>query len=214
MYTLVVLIKLYMLEKDCPIIKEFIESDAILEGHFLLSSGLHSNIYIQCAKLFEKPHCAVKACKMLVDKIKATICNLDEINLILSPAIGGIIVGYEVGRQLGINTIFCERVNGNFILRRGFKIEKDNKILIVEDVITTGKSSLEAAECAKDYGGIVVAEAALVNRSNKTDLPFHVISLLNLDIQNYTDSNIPEGLKQIPITKPGSRHYLAGKEDK
>lgn len=197
-----------LIDKGCPIIQEFIKSGAILEGHFILSSGLHSSVYVQCAKLFEKPNLATKVCKMLVDKIKANTNVSDEINLILSPAIGGIIVGYEVGRQLGINSIFCERIDGKFTLRRGFEIQKGNKILIVEDVITTGKSSLETAKCAKEYGGEIVAEAALVSRSSETNLPFPVISLLNLNIQNYTDNDIPEELKRIPPTKPGSRHYL------
>ncbi|GHM58329.1 MAG: orotate phosphoribosyltransferase [Candidatus Mesenet longicola] len=196
-------------KKNCPIIQEFIESGAILEGHFILSSGLHSSVYVQCAKLFERPSRATKVCKMLVDKIHATISNLDEIDLILSPAIGGIVVGYEVGRQLGINSIFCERIDGKFALRRGFEIQKGDKILIVEDVITTGKSSLETAECAKEYGGEVIAEAALIDRSSETCLPFPVISLLDLNIQNYTDDNIPEKLKLIPPIKPGSRHYLS-----
>lgn len=201
-------------EKDCPITQEFIESGAILEGHFILSSGLHSSVYIQCAKLFEKPSRAAKVCKMLVDKIHTTISNLNEIDLILSPAIGGIVVGYEVGRQLDINSIFCERVDDKFALRRGFEIQKGNKILIVEDVITTGKSSLETAECAKEYGGEVIAEAALVNRSSETCLPFPIISLLELNIQHYTDDNTPEKLKLIPPIKPGSRYYLLKNEYK
>ncbi|WP_339045380.1 orotate phosphoribosyltransferase [Candidatus Mesenet endosymbiont of Agriotes lineatus] len=196
-------------KKNCPITQEFIESGAILEGHFILSSGLHSSVYVQCAKLFERPSRADKVCKMLVDKIHATISNLDKIDLILSPAIGGIVVGYEIGRQLRINSIFCERVDGKFVLRRGFEIQKGNKILIVEDVITTGKSSLETAECAKKYEGEVIAEAALVSRSSETCLPFPVISLLNLNIQNYTDGNIPEELKQIPPVEHGSGHYLS-----
>ncbi|XGA08556.1 MAG: orotate phosphoribosyltransferase [Wolbachia endosymbiont of Xenopsylla cheopis] len=196
-------------KKNCPIIQEFVESGAILEGHFILSSGLHSSVYVQCAKLFERPSRAAKVCKMLVDKIHATISNLDKIDLILSPAIGGIVVGYEVGRQLGINSIFCERVDGKFTLHRGFEIQKGDKILIVEDVITTGKSSLETAECAKEYGGEIIAEAALIDRSSETCLPFPVISLLDLNIQNYTDDNIPEKLKLITPIKPGSRHYLS-----
>ncbi|MGL9718285.1 MAG: orotate phosphoribosyltransferase [Wolbachia sp.] len=195
------------LDKDNPIIREFEEAGAILHGHFVLSSGLHSGTYIQCAKIFENPDRAMKICELLVHKIKKELNS--SIDLILSPAIGGIIVGYEIGRQLGIKTMFCERVSGKFELRRGFEIKQDEKILLVEDVITTGKSSLEAVKCAEDMGGKVVAEAALIKRNSETELPFPVISLLELNIKNYSETELPEGLKQLPITKPGSREYLS-----
>lgn len=189
------------------IIKDFEESEAILHGHFVLSSGLHSGTYIQCAKIFENPNRAMKVCALLAEKIRKEL--VASIDLILSPAIGGIIVGYEVGRQLGIKTIFCERVNGKFELRRGFEIKKGDKILIVEDVITTGKSSLEAVKCAEENGGHVVAEASLIKRSRETKLPFPIIPLIELDIKNYSAEELPEKLKQLPITKPGSREYLS-----
>ncbi|BET33927.1 MULTISPECIES: orotate phosphoribosyltransferase [Wolbachia] len=191
---------------DNTIIKEFEEAGAILHGHFVLSSGLHSNTYIQCAKIFENPSRAMNVCELLANKIRKEL--IEPIDLILSPAIGGIIVGYEIGRQLGIRTIFCERVNGKFELRRGFEIKQGEKILLIEDVITTGKSSLEAVKCAEEKGGKVVVEASLIKRSSETKLPFSIISLIELNIQNYSEKELPSELKQLPITKPGSREYL------
>uniref|UniRef100_A0A3B0IXZ0 Orotate phosphoribosyltransferase n=1 Tax=Wolbachia endosymbiont of Aleurodicus floccissimus TaxID=2152762 RepID=A0A3B0IXZ0_9RICK len=191
---------------DNTIIKEFEEAGAILHGHFVLSSGLHSNTYIQCAKIFENPSRAMNVCELLANKIRKEL--IEPIDLILSPAIGGIIVGYEIGRQLGIRTIFCERVNGKFELRRGFEIKRGEKILLIEDVITTGKSSLEAVKCAEEKGGEVVAEASLIKRNSETKLPFPIISLIELNIENYSEKELPSDLKQLPIMKPGSREYL------
>ncbi|WP_264336282.1 MULTISPECIES: orotate phosphoribosyltransferase [unclassified Wolbachia] len=191
---------------DNTIIKEFEEAGAILHGHFVLSSGLHSNTYIQCAKIFENPSRAMNVCELLANKIRKEL--IEPIDLILSPAIGGIIVGYEIGRQLGIRTIFCERVNGKFELRRGFKIKQGEKILLIEDVITTGKSSLEAVKCAEEKGGKVVAGASLIKRNSETKLPFPIISLIELNIKNYSEEELPSELKQLPIMKPGSREYL------
>uniref|UniRef100_A0AAU7YMJ5 Orotate phosphoribosyltransferase n=1 Tax=Wolbachia endosymbiont of Oeneis ivallda TaxID=3171168 RepID=A0AAU7YMJ5_9RICK len=191
---------------DNTIIKEFEEAGAILHGHFVLSSGLHSNTYIQCAKIFENPSRAMNVCELLANKIRKEL--IEPIDLILSPAIGGIIVGYEIGRQLGIRTIFCERVNGKFELRRGFEIKQGEKILLIEDVITTGKSSLEAVKCAEEKGGEVVVEASLIKRNSETKLPFPIISLIELNIENYSEKELPSELKQLPITKPGSREYL------
>ncbi len=194
---------------DNTIIKEFEEAGAILHGHFVLSSGLHSDTYIQCANIFENPSRAMKVCESLANKIRKEI--IEPIDLILSPAIGGIIVGYEIGRQLGIRTIFCERVNGKFELRRGFEnfeIKQGEKILLIEDVITTGKSSLEAVKCAEEKGGKVVAGACLIKRNSETKLPFPVISLIELNIKNYREEELPSELKQLPIMKPGSREYF------
>ncbi len=194
------------LNKDNPIIRELEKAGAILHGHFVLSSGLHSSIYIQCAKIFENPSKAMKICALLTHKIKKELNS--SIDLILSPAIGGILGGYEIGKQLRIKTMFCERVNSKFELRRGFEIKQGEKLLLVEDVITTGKSSLEAAECAEDMGGKVVAGASIIKRNSETQLPFPVISLLELNIKNYSEQELPEELKRLPITKPGSREYL------
>ncbi|AZU37155.1 orotate phosphoribosyltransferase, partial [Wolbachia endosymbiont of Bemisia tabaci] len=177
---------------DNTIIKEFEEAGAILHGHFVLSSGLHSNTYIQCAKIFENPSRAIKVCKLLANKIRKEL--VEHIDLILSPAIGGIIVGYEIGRQLGVRTMFCERVNGKFELRRGFEIKQDEKILLIEDVITTGKSSLEAVKCAEGKGGKIVAEASLIKRNSEAKLPFPVISLIELNIKNYSEEELPSEL--------------------
>lgn len=188
------------------IIKEFEEAGAILHGHFVLSSGLHSNTYIQCAKIFENPSRAMNVCELLANKIRKEL--IEPIDLILSPAIGGIIVGYEIGRQLRIRTIFCERVNGKFELRRGFEIKQGKKILLIEDVITTGKSSLEAVKCAEEKGGKVFAGASLIKRNSETKLPFPIISLIELNIKNYSEEELPSELKQLPIMKPGSREYL------
>ena len=138
------------------------ETDALLEGHFILSSGLHSDKYVQCAKLLSKPGRAKEICLSLAEKIKEKYKNID---LILSPAIGGIVIGYEIGRILNIETIFAERVNGNFNLRRGFEINKEQKILVVEDVITTGKSSLECSTLAKKANAEIIGYACIIDLS-------------------------------------------------
>ena len=184
---------------------EFTKIGVILNGHFVLSSGLHSDTYVQCARLFENPIIAVKFCSLLAKKINKVLQNID---LIISPAIGAITVGYEIARQLGINNVFCERVNGSFTLRRGFKIKEGSKVLIVEDVITTGKTSMEVVSCVKNNGGTVVAGAALVKRSRDVKLPFPVISLVELNIKNYLDEDVPEYLRRIPVSVPGSNKYL------
>ncbi|MDN5248460.1 MAG: orotate phosphoribosyltransferase [Wolbachia endosymbiont of Tyrophagus putrescentiae] len=198
-----------VLNEDNSIIREFRESKAILHGHFVLSSGLHSDTYIQCAKIFENPARAMKICALLVDKMKKELNS--SIDLILSPAIGGITVGYEIGRQLGIRTMFCERVHGIFELRRGFEINKDDRILLVEDVITTGRSSLEATKCVEERGGKIIAEATLIKRKSEVKMPFPVISLVELNIKDYGEAELPDELKQLPISKPGSRHCQSEK---
>ncbi len=182
------------------------KTNALLEGHFVLSSGLHSPKYVQCAKLLSFPKQAKKICLSLSQKIKKNIKNID---LILSPAMGGVIIGYEIGRILNKETIFCERVNGKFKLRRGFNIKKKSRILIVEDVITTGKSSLECNKLIKKYNGKLVGYACIIDRSNIKSLKIKnkkIISQIKIDIPSYTYKQIPESLKKIPITKPGSRH--------
>jgi len=143
------------------------KTDALLEGHFVLSSGLHSSKYIQCAKLLSYPHLAEKICKSLAIKIKK---NFSKFDLILSPAMGGIIIGYEIGRILKKETIFCERVRGKFTLRRGFKIKKGSKVLIIEDVITTGKSSIECVKLIKKAKAKLIGFASIIDRSNKRNL--------------------------------------------
>ena len=143
------------------------KTNALLEGHFILSSGLHSSKYIQCAKLLSYPSKAEKICKSLALKIKK---NFRKFDLILAPAIGGIVIGYEIGRILKKETIFCERVSGKFVLRRGFNIKKRSKVLIVEDVITTGKSSLECVKLIKKSGATLAGFACIIDRSNNKNL--------------------------------------------
>jgi orotate phosphoribosyltransferase len=194
-----------MMMTEREIMAEFEAAEAILRGHFVLSSGLHSDTYMQCARVLMNPGRADRLCAALAEKVDAVL-NGAFIDMVVSPAMGGVIVGYEMGRQLGVETIFCERENGDFALRRGFAIAPGAKVLLVEDVVTTGKSSLEAVECIKALGGNVVAEAALVDRSGGAyDLPFPLISLLKLDIKTYAADKVPEQLAAIPVTKPGSR---------
>ena len=181
------------------------KTNALLEGHFVLSSGLHSPSYVQCAKLLSNPLKANKICLSLSKKIKKKIKNID---IILSPAMGGIIIGYEIGKLLKKETIFCERVSGKFVLRRGFNIKKNSKILIVEDVITTGKSSLECAKLIKKAGAKLVGFACIIDRSNNKNLKIKkkIVSQIKLNIPTYKKNNLPSKLKNIPITKPGSRY--------
>tara|TARA_B100000161_G_scaffold213943_1_gene158842 strand:- start:128 stop:715 length:588 start_codon:yes stop_codon:yes gene_type:complete len=180
------------------------KTNALLEGHFILSSGLHSPKYIQCAKLMSYPHLAEKICKSLANKIKK---KFKKIDLILAPAIGGIIIGYEIGRILKKETIFCERVSGKFNLRRGFKIKKGSRVLIVEDVITTGKSSMECVKLIKKNNAKLLGFASIINRSNKKDLKIKrkIISQLKIEVPSYKRTNLPSDLKLLPITTPGSR---------
>ena len=182
------------------------KTKALLEGHFVLSSGLHSPQYVQCAKLLSYPKKSEEFCKSLSTKIKK---KFKKIDIILSPAMGGIVIGYIVGSLLNKETIFCERVNGKFILRRGFSIKKNSKVLIVEDVITTGKSSLECARLVKKYKSKVIGYACLINRSSKPRLKIkdkNIVSQIKLEIPTYKKNDLPIELKKIPITKPGSRY--------
>ena len=182
------------------------KTKALLEGHFVLSSGLHSPQYVQCAKLLSYPKKSEKFCKSLSTKIKK---KFKKIDIILSPAMGGIVIGYIVGNLLNKETIFCERVNGKFTLRRGFSIKKNSKVLIVEDVITTGKSSLECARLVKKFKSKVVGYACLINRSSKPSLKIkdkNIVSQIKLEIPTYKKNDLPIELKKIPITKPGSRY--------
>ena len=181
------------------------KTNALLEGHFVLSSGLHSPKYVQCAKLLSYPHLSKNFCNSLSKKIKK---NFKKFDLILAPAMGGIVIGFEIGRILKKETIFCERVEGKFKLRRGFDIKKNSKVLIIEDVITTGKSSLECFKLIKKKQAKVVGYACLINRSNKKTLKIKkgkIISQIKLDVPTYSKKNLPNFLKNIPITKPGSR---------
>ena len=191
-----------MTEDD--ILAEFRASDALLEGHFRLSSGRHSAHYLQCARVLMNPvragRLAVALAQRLPRELRASI------DAVVSPAMGGIIIGHEMGRALEREAMFLERPEGTFHLRRGFRLDPGARVLMVEDVVTTGLSSREAIEAVAHEGGEVVAEVALVDRSDgKADLgvPFH--PLIALNFPTYADDEVPEDLAAIPITKPGSR---------
>ena len=190
------------LKKSLNILKR---TNALLEGHFVLSSGLHSSKYIQCAKLLSHPNKAEIICKSLANKIKK---SFEKIDLILAPAMGGIIIGYEIGRILKKETIFCERVNSKFVLRRGFNIRKNSKVLIIEDVITTGKSSMECVKLIHKAKARLVGFATIIDRSNKKNLKIkkRIISHLKIDVPTYKQNQLPKNLRLLPITTPGSRY--------
>ena len=181
------------------------KTDALLERHFVLSSGLHSSKYIQCAKLLSYPYLADKICRSLARKIRN---NFKKIDLILAPAMGGVIIGYEIGKILKKETIFCERIKGKFILRRGFKIRKGFKVLIIEDVITTGKSSLECVRLINKAKAKLVGFASIIDRSTKKTLKIKkkIISHLKIEVATYKKNKLPKELASIKITTPGSRH--------
>ena len=188
-------------KKSLNILKK---TNALLEGHFILSSGLHSSKYIQCAKLLSFPNLAEKICKSLANQIKK---KYKKIDLILAPAMGGIIIGYEIGRLLKKETIFCERVKGKFTLRRGFNIKKGARVLIIEDVITTGKSSLECAKLIKKANAKLLGFASIIDRSSKKSFKVKtkIVSHLKIDVPVYSQKKLPKTLKSVPITTPGSR---------
>ena len=189
------------LEESLKILRE---TNALLEGHFILSSGLHSSKYVQCAQLMSKPQLASEICLSLSEKIQN---EFREFDLILSPAMGGILVGYEIGRLLKKETIFSERVDGIFQLRRDFSIKKNQKVLIIEDVITTGKSSLECAKLVLDNKGIIVGYACIIDRSNgKSSIKNKIVSQIKLDIPTYSEKDLPDDLSAIKAIKPGSRN--------
>ena len=181
------------------------KTNALLEGHFVLSSGLHSPSYVQCAKLLSNPIKAQKICLSLSKKIKN---KFKQIDLILSPAMGGIIIGYEIGKLLKKETIFCERVKGSFKLRRGFNIKRKSRVLIIEDVITTGKSSLECVKLIKKAGAKLLGFSCLIDRSNKKTLKIKqkIISQMKINVPTFKKNKLPKSLKSIPISKPGSRY--------
>ena len=189
------------LEESLKILKK---TNALIEGHFILSSGLHSSKYIQCAKLMSIPNEAIKICQSLAEKIKKEFTHFD---IILSPAMGGVIVGYELGRLLNKKTIFSERVDGEFKLRRDFKIEKGNKVLIVEDVITTGKSSLECSKLVSFNSAEIIGYACIIDRSNgQSNIKDKIISQVQLNIPTYKKEDLPKELQSINPVKPGSRN--------
>ena len=179
------------------------ETSALLDGHFILSSGLRSPQYVQCAQLLSKPKQASIICLSLAEKIKSSFPNID---LILSPAMGGIIIGYEIGKLLGVETIFSERVNGEFSLRRDFAINEGSNVLIVEDVITTGKSSLECSKLVTKAKANIIGYSCLIDRSNnQSSIKGKIVSQVEIDIPTYEEKNLPKDLLSIKPIKPGSR---------
>jgi orotate phosphoribosyltransferase len=189
------------LKESLKILKE---TRALIEGHFILSSGLHSSTYVQCAQLMSKPSKAKKICESLARKIQNELTDFD---LILSPAMGGVVIGYEIGRLLKKETIFSERVNNEFQLRRDFKIKENSRVLIMEDVITTGKSSLECSKLVSVNKGIIIGYACIIDRSSgKSKIENKIVSQLKLDIPTFSKDNLPKELSSIEPVKPGSRN--------
>ena len=180
------------------------ETEALLEGHFILSSGLHSKQYIQCAKLLSHPKKAEAICSSLCEKIRR---KFDKVDIVLSPALGGVVVGYEIGRQLKIETIFAERVDGKLILRRDFKVKQNSNVLIVEDVITTGKSALECSNIVIMSKAHLVGYACIIDRSsNSVSIKDKIVSQIQFNIETFSEDKIPEDLRKIHPIKPGSRN--------
>lgn len=189
--------------KSQKLVKLFEKENAILRGHFVLSSGLHSDTYLQCALALCNTKLAQKIGKQLAKLLK----NL-RADIIVSPAMGGVVIGYELARNLGINAIFCERVDGKFELRRGFNIAENAKIIVAEDVITTGKSSKETFDLINQIApsAKIVALSAIFNRSGEKSLNgVPIVSLADIEIKTYKPENLPTHLKNIPAIKPGSR---------
>jgi orotate phosphoribosyltransferase len=186
------------------ILAEFRAADALLEGHFILSSGLHSPRYLQCARVLMDPARAARLSEALADTLPDELRA--AIDLVVSPAMGGVVIGHEMGRALGREAIFVERPSGTFELRRGFRIEPGRKVLLVEDVVTTGLSSREAMKAVADAGGEVIAAAALVDRSDGTaDLGVPFFPLIRLAVPVFEEAELPADLAAIPAAKPGSR---------
>jgi orotate phosphoribosyltransferase len=189
---------------DDEILAEFRAADALLEGHFILSSGLRSPRYLQCARVLMDPARAERLAQALAARLPAEI--RDVIDAVVAPAMGGVIIGHEMGRALGRPAMFLERPQGVFELRRGFRLEPGTKVLMVEDVVTTGLSSLEAIDAVRAAGAVVVAEAALVDRSGgKAELGVPFAPLIRIDVPTYAADSLPPELAAIPPIKPGSR---------
>ena len=188
-----------------PILQEFTDAGAILHGHFILSSGRRSGTYLQCAQVLTDTARAQRLGKLLAQKVAEEI-GASNIDLVVAPAMGGLIIGYELARQLGKPSIFCERVEGVFTFRRGFEIAPEARVLVVEDVVTTGISSRETFVAIEQAGGVVVGEASLIDRTNgEVELGLPYVSLLTLFVPSFAADALPEDLAAIPAVKPGSR---------
>ena len=186
------------------VLDEFRAAEALLEGHFILSSGRHSPVFLQCARVMMDPARGERLCAALADKIRAS--DVGDIDVVVSPAMGGVIVGYEVARQLGVPSMFVERVDGTFAFRRGFGLDQGARVLMVEDVVTTGLSSKECIAEITACGGNVVAGASLIDRSNgSADIGVPLVSLAVIDAPSYDADDLPPDLAATPGVKPGSR---------
>lgn len=189
---------------EAEILAEFRAADALLEGHFILSSGLHSPRYLQCARVLMDPVRASRLASALAASMPREIRSAIEI--VVSPAMGGVIAGHEMGRALGVEAVFVERPMGTFELRRGFRLKQGQKVLLMEDVVTTGLSSREAISAVEKAGGEVVAAAALVDRSNgEADLGVPFFPLVRIAVPTYEADQLPQDLAALPAEKPGSR---------
>ena len=190
---------------DQEALQQFRDVGALLEGHFILTSGLRSPMYLQCAKVLMHPDRAATLCGALAARIVAKLGD-GAIDLVVSPALGGVVVGYEMGRQLDCPAIFTERVAGTFELRRGFEILKGAQILMAEDIVTTGLSSRECIDCIRDLGGNVVAASCLIDRSDgNVDVGVPLFALVGMEVPAYESDKLPAALASIPAVKPGSR---------
>ena len=190
-----------MSERD-QILSIFRSTEALLEGHFVLTSGRHSASYFQCAKVLQHPEYLTAFSIMIADEYEDQAPDV-----VISPAIGGVVLGTEVGTQLGCRTIFAERKEGNMVIRRGFHIEKGEKVLVVEDVITTGGSVKEVMDLVEEAGGNILGVGVLVDRSNgSVTLHNNQYSIVKLDAVSYGEDEVPDDLAAIPIQKPGSRY--------
>jgi orotate phosphoribosyltransferase len=186
--------------KQARILELFKSGGALMQGHFELSSGLHSGQYLQCALLLQNPAYAGKLCGQLASRFRE-----DNVSVVIGPAMGGILVSYEVARALGTRSIFAERENGRMALRRGFTINKGDRVLVVEDVVTTGKSTSEVLEVVRGSGADLIGVGALVNRSRGIDFGTKFISLVDMDIAAFDPEDCPLCKDGIPLKKPGSR---------
>lgn len=190
------------------VLSEFRDAGALLEGHFILTSGLHSPAYLQCARVMMHADRGARLCAALCERVQQTVSG--DVEMVVSPAMGGVVVGYEMGRQLGVPAIFFERVDGSFTLRRGFEIPRGTKCLMVEDIVTTGLSSRECIAAIESHGGIVAGACCLIDRSGgKAELPVPLAALAAVDIPTFDSENVPEELAGIPAIKPGSRSLSA-----
>ena len=189
------------------VLDEFRSAGALLEGHFVLSSGLHSPVFLQKMFVFQDPARTERVCRALAEKIRDAYGPVDYV---VSPAVGGIVPGYETARHLGAKAIFVERENGAFALRRGFAIPEGARVVMVEDIVTTGLSSRECLAALREHPGSLLGAACLIDRSGgKADLGVPLVSLVQLDIPAYPPEQIPAELAEIPATKPGSRNLKA-----